>query len=99
MTTKNRELTLEMLNQISGSGDINQEVAEIKAAILGNPNLRWLWEHCANNPLNEGEDWWIAADCLDYMWGISTGTGYDGNEYDYGTYSHAQILEMIRNYK
>lgn len=92
------ELKLEMLEKVTG-GSIEQETAEMKAAILGNPHLRGLWDQCMADPMNEGDDWWCCTDVLYQIWDICTGTGRDCNIYDYGDYTHEQIIEMLNNYK
>ena len=92
------ELKLEMLDKVTG-GSIEQETAEMKGAILGNPHLRGLWDQCMADPMNEGDDWWCCTDVLYQIWDISTGMGDDVTIYDYGDYSHAQIIEMLNNYK
>ncbi|MBE7069441.1 MAG: hypothetical protein E7386_02955 [Ruminococcaceae bacterium] len=93
-----KELDIDMLANVTG-GSIESETAELKAAILKNPHLSDLWNRCMADPMNEGDDWWICADVLYQVWDICTGTGRDCNIYEYGDYTHAQILDMIRKYK
>lgn len=92
------ELKPEMLEKVTG-GSVEQETAELKAAIFGNPHLKGMWDKCMADPMNEGDDWWCCADILNQVFDIGTGTGGDFNVYEYGEYTHAQILEMLRNYK
>ncbi|MBO4450582.1 MAG: hypothetical protein J5777_08340 [Clostridiales bacterium] len=92
------ELNLDMLENVTG-GSIESETAELKAAILKNPHLSGIWNRCMADPMNEGDDWEACTDLLYQIWDISTGMGDDCNVYDYGDYTHAQILDMIRKYK
>ena len=82
---------------VAVTGGTAQEFAELKAAIFANPALANEWEratHCC-----EDDD----ECCLEVICNIfdiaAGGSSFEPNHYEYGEYTHKQIIEMIRNYR
>ena len=98
MTDKNKELDLNSLEKVSGGG-INEQIAEIKAAILANPYLLDMWDSCYNNPIHERDEWWICADVVNRVCHINVEKGKDENIYNYGDHTHDWVMQRIRNYR
>ena len=91
------ELSTNCMTQVSST--VETQTAELKKAILSNPNLKDTWEKSLADPMNEGEDWDVCADVIYSLWGICVGMeGEDGNCYDYGAFSHEQIVSMLKSY-
>lgn len=90
-----KEISIEQLSAVSGG--TAQEFAELKAAILANPALVNEWEKATHYSQDDDER------CLEVIcniFDIAAGGGPDDpNHYEYGDYSHKQIIEMIKNYK
>ena len=94
-TNELKEIGLDQLGVVSG-GTV-QEFAELKEAIFANPALAKEWERATHFCSDDDE---CCLEVICNIFDIAAGGGFDiPNNYEYGEYTHNQIIEMIRNYR
>ena len=90
------KLDLEKLAQVVGGS--SQEIAELKAAMLGNPRLKPIWDkYMAEFGDEYDATVWGVAEALDLSFTACAGT--EPNKYgNTRTYSHESVLRRLKNY-
>ena len=89
-----RELTMDEMGQVVGGSD--REMAELKAAIHGNPHLKSIWDKYMDKTGSEFDATaWTVTEVFDL--GFTASSGSDPNLYD-DDLTHEQVLSCLKNY-
>ena len=88
------KLDPEKLHQVVGGSD--REMAELKAAIHGNPHLKSIWNKYLEKTGSEfSATAWTVTEVFDL--GFTASSGSDPNLYD-DDLTHEQVLRCLKNY-